>query len=184
MKIPRIPVGPAGPHGEDNRPRRLGGPALKWTLAAVLAGALIVALGLAAQPPAHESPGAASGAASGAAPGATPGAAANATTGAAPGAVPAEPRAALRLVHLTTAPDAVSTATRIVAVLLSGPMPHGTVQATVMTDENCDPDAQGYSHCRNDVRLADGSVLHLRHTHRMGMVECLIPGEHVIVKGV
>jgi hypothetical protein len=168
MKIPRIPVGPASPRGEDNRPRRRSGPALKWTLAAVLAGALIVALGLAAQPPAHESPGAASGAAS----------------GAAPGAVPAEPRAAPRLVHLTTAPDAVSTATRIVAVLLSGPMPHETVQATVMTDENCDPDAQGYSHCRNDVRLADGSVLHLRHTHRMGMVECLIPGEHVIVKGV
>jgi hypothetical protein len=164
MKIPRIPVGPASPRGEDNRPRRLGGPALKWTLAAVLAGALIVALGLAERPATHAAPGA--------------------TTSAAPGAAPTEPPTGLRLVRLTTAPDAVSTATRIVAVLLSGPMPHGTVQATVMTDENCDPDAQGYSHCRNDVRLADGSVLHLRHNHRMGMVECLIPGEKVLVKGV
>ncbi len=142
--------------GRHSRRHRRGRFALRWTLATVLAGLVIVALGLAERPEAHEAPSAgASGAPAG-----------------------------LRLVQLTTAPDAVSTETQTIAVLLGGAMPHGTVQATVTTDENCAPDARGYSHCRNDLRLADGSVLHLRHNHQMGMVGCLTPGEKVIVRGV
>jgi hypothetical protein len=91
---------------------------------------------------------------------------------------PASPR----LVRLTTTPGAVSDGKQTLAVLQGGRMPHGAARATVLTDENCAPDAQGYSHCLNDVRLADGSVLRLRHNHRMSMVPCLSPGEEVIVE--
>ena len=143
-----------GGGGKDSRGHRRGRPALTWTLGALVAGLVVVGLLLVARPQTHEAP---SVAASGA-------------------------PAGLRVVQLTTAPGAVSTAKQTIAVLLSGAMPHGTVKATVTTDENCDPDAQGYSHCRNDLRLADGSVLHLRHNHPMGMVACLAPGEEVIVR--
>jgi hypothetical protein len=143
-----------GGGGKDSRRHRRGRPALTWTLGALVAGLVVVGLLLVARPQTHEAP---SVAASGA-------------------------PAGLRVVQLTTAPGAVSTAKQTIAVLLSGAMPHGTVKATVTTDENCDPDAQGYSHCRNDLRLADGSVLHLRHNHPMGMVACLSPGEEVIVR--
>jgi hypothetical protein len=103
-------------------------------------------------------------------------------THAAPSAGASAAPAGLRVVRLTTSPDAVSSETQTIAVLLAGAMPHGTVQATVTSDENCAPDAQGYSHCSNDLRLADGSVLHLRHNHPMATVACLAPGEKVIVR--
>jgi hypothetical protein len=143
-----------GGSGKDSRRHRRGRPALTWMLGALVAGFVIVGLVLLARPQTHEAPSAgASGAPAG-----------------------------LRVAQLTTASDAVSSDKQTIAVLLSGAMPHGTVQATVTTDENCAADAQGYSHCRNDLRLADGSVLHLRHNHRMDMVSCLAPGEKVMVK--
>ena len=142
-----------GGSGEDSRRHRRGRPALTWMLGTLVAGLVIVGLVLAARPQTHAAP---SAAASGA-------------------------PAALRVVRLTTAPDAVSNDKQTIAVLLGGAMPHGTVKATVTTDEDCAPDAKGYSHCRNDLRLADGSVLHLRHNHPMGMVACLAPGEEVMV---
>jgi hypothetical protein len=90
---------------------------------------------------------------------------------------------ALRTVTLTTSPDAMSSANHLTAVLLSGTMPHGSVQGTVATDTNCEADAAGISHCFNDVTLSDGSVLHLRHNHPMMGVRCLTPGETVMVIG-
>ncbi len=143
-----------GGSGKDSRRHRPSRLALTWTLGTLVASFLIVGLVLLSRPQTRETP---SAAASGA-------------------------PAGLRVVQLTTVPDAVSNDKQTIAVLLSGAMPHGTVKATVMTDENCAADAQGYSHCRNDLRLADGSVLHLRHNHQMGMVACLAPGEQVIVK--
>lgn len=141
--------------GKHNR-RHRSRPALTWMLGALAVAVVIVGLILLVRPQAHQ--------------------AASAKASGAP--------AGLRVVQLTTAPDAVSNGEQIVAVLVGGAMPHGTVKATVLTDENCAPDAQGYSHCRNDLRLADGSVLHLRHNHRMATTTCLSPGEEVIARGV
>lgn len=68
------------------------------------------------------------------------------------------------------------------ALRLKGSVPKGTVAATVMTDEECAPDAEGVSHCINRLRLAGGRVLVVRHPHRMMDVPCLSPGEHIRVR--
>lgn len=65
---------------------------------------------------------------------------------------------------------------------LKGQVPSGPVAATVVSDENCEPDAQGVSHCVNRLRLAGGGTLVVRHPHRMMEVPCLEPGEHVMVR--
>lgn len=65
------------------------------------------------------------------------------------------------------------------AKLVSGRMPASPVTATVLTDEQCQPDAQGISHCLNRMRLADGTELEVRHPHDMTKVPCLAPGEQV-----
>ena len=69
----------------------------------------------------------------------------------------------------------------LVGMLMTGDMPSGEMRATVLTDADCAPDAQGYSHCRNDLRMADGSALTVRHVHRMSEVPCLSPGEEILV---
>lgn len=68
------------------------------------------------------------------------------------------------------------------ATLMEGSMPGGPTMATVLTDENCEPDAQGISHCRNELELADGTRLVVRHDHRMHEVPCLTPGEQLAVQ--
>ncbi len=68
------------------------------------------------------------------------------------------------------------------AKLVGGTMPSATVQATVLSDEECQPDAQGVSHCLNRLRLADGSEIQVRHPHDMTVVPCLAPGEHVTLE--
>jgi hypothetical protein len=65
------------------------------------------------------------------------------------------------------------------AKLVSGTMPTAAVEATVLTDEQCQPDAHGLSHCLNRLRLPDGSEIRVRHPHDMTLVPCLAPGEHV-----
>jgi hypothetical protein len=65
------------------------------------------------------------------------------------------------------------------AKLVGGTMPSAAVQATVLTDEQCQPDTRGLSHCLNRMRLPDGSELELRHPHDMSAVPCLAPGEKV-----
>lgn len=67
------------------------------------------------------------------------------------------------------------------ALLLGGRLPAGVVKATVLTDENCAPDASGVSHCRNELRLPGGSTIVVRHPHRMDQVPCMVPGETVRV---
>ncbi len=65
------------------------------------------------------------------------------------------------------------------AKLISGGMPAGATQATVLTDEECQADSQGISHCLNRLRLPDGSEIQVRHPHDMHAVPCLAPGESV-----
>ena len=67
------------------------------------------------------------------------------------------------------------------AKLISGTMPTTVVRATVVTDEQCQPDARRISHCLNRLRLADGSEIQVRHPHNMQAVACLAPGETITV---
>ncbi len=68
------------------------------------------------------------------------------------------------------------------AGLEEGQLPAGPVTATVLTDEECEPDAQGISHCRNELQLPSGKTVVLRHLHNMMEVECLAPGEEVALR--
>lgn len=65
------------------------------------------------------------------------------------------------------------------AKLVSGTMPAAVISATVLSDEQCQPDATGISHCLNRMRLPNGSELAVRHPHDMSNVPCLAPGEVV-----
>lgn len=70
-----------------------------------------------------------------------------------------------------------------IAVLMSGTIPARRTTAVVQTDTNCEPDAYGISHCSNILRLADGSLMEVRHDHNMQIYPCLDPGETVTVEG-
>jgi hypothetical protein len=67
------------------------------------------------------------------------------------------------------------------ALLIAGTLPKGATTATVLTDEDCAPDQHGVSHCRNQLRLAGGRTITVRHPHRMMDVPCMTPGEDVRV---
>jgi hypothetical protein len=66
------------------------------------------------------------------------------------------------------------------ASLLAGRLPRAIQQATVLTDENCTPDAEGVSHCINVVQMGQQQIS-LRHNHKMSEVPCLSPGEEINV---
>jgi hypothetical protein len=70
--------------------------------------------------------------------------------------------------------------------LESGEIPAGVTHLTVLTDENCQPDADGVSHCRNRAQFStlDGErEIVLRHHHRMAEEPCLAPGQVVELVG-
>ena len=67
--------------------------------------------------------------------------------------------------------------------LVEGRLPAGATQATVLSDANCEPDAQGISHCLNQLRIGD-ALLTVQHHHDMTKVPCLGPGEKVNVVDV
>lgn len=68
------------------------------------------------------------------------------------------------------------------AVLMAGTMPSGPMMGTVLSDENCAPDAQGVSHCTNRLRMEGGIEMTVMHPHRMADVPCLAPGERISVQ--
>ena len=69
-----------------------------------------------------------------------------------------------------------------VVVLQSGDTPSRPIRADVQTDTNCMPDPYGISHCINQLELADGRSLVVRHDHNMRLYPCLTPGEVVEVE--
>jgi hypothetical protein len=93
-----------------------------------------------------------------------------------PTAVPAAARTVL--VSLTM-PMPSRHERRLSAMLEEGTMPDRPMMAEVMTDSDCQPDAQMISHCRNVVRLGSGRQIVLRHPHNMSTIPCLAPGERV-----
>jgi hypothetical protein len=89
---------------------------------------------------------------------------------------------AQRTVQLSTVMPSPSDYDGLHAKLVGGgTMPAAETQATVLTDEQCQPDAEGISHCLNRLRLSDGTEIAVRHPHNMQKVPCLSPGEHVQV---
>jgi hypothetical protein len=67
---------------------------------------------------------------------------------------------------------------RLMTTLLEGKMPAGATQAVVRTDTNCAPDAQGVSHCQNQLDIG-GTLVTVQHHHKMSTTPCLTPGETV-----
>jgi hypothetical protein len=64
--------------------------------------------------------------------------------------------------------------------LIRGVVSHRT-RALVLTDNRCNPDMTGVSHCLNQMRLANGTVITVVHNHRMMDMPCLSPGERVVL---
>ncbi len=74
-------------------------------------------------------------------------------------------------------PSPSSEPTMLRVQVVGGVLAGGT--ATVLSDEECEPDVAGISHCLNRLRLANGSEVVVRHPHDMMKIPCLEPGEHV-----
>jgi hypothetical protein len=55
---------------------------------------------------------------------------------------------------------------RMRALLIKGELPAVALEATVVTDADCAPDADGVSHCRNRLKLPSGKTITVRHPHR------------------
>lgn len=89
------------------------------------------------------------------------------------------PAAARTVLVSATMPPPSESPDRLSAKLERGTMPSGQMTGEVMTDTDCTPDAQMISRCRNEVRLADGTTIVLRHPHDMRTIPCLAPGERV-----
>ena len=66
----------------------------------------------------------------------------------------------------------------LMANLRSGVLPVDATRAVVLSDSNCQPDADGISHCLNDLQIGT-SVITVQHHHNMQAVPCLTPGETV-----
>lgn len=99
-------------------------------------------------------------------------------------AVPHYQTAALRRVAIV--PDAQLSRGQdpLPVQLVDGAIPADVTQLTVLTDEECVPDADGVSHCLNRIRFetagGEGAAT-LRHHHRMAEEPCLTPGETVML---
>ena len=68
----------------------------------------------------------------------------------------------------------------LMTTLVRGQYPDGATHATVRTDENCAADAEGVSHCLNELDLG-GTTIVVQHHHKMSLTPCLTPGETVNV---
>jgi hypothetical protein len=77
-----------------------------------------------------------------------------------------------------TLPGTSNEAGLLMANLRAGQLPEGATTATVLSDSNCAPDADGVSHCLNDLQIGN-IVVTVQHHHAMASVPCLSPGEAV-----
>jgi hypothetical protein len=75
-------------------------------------------------------------------------------------------------------PGTSNAADYLMTNLRAGQIPAGATTATVLSDSNCTPDADGVSHCLNDLDIG-GVVVTVQHHHKMADVPCLSPGETV-----
>ena len=77
-----------------------------------------------------------------------------------------------------TVPGISSETGPLMTTLVRGQYPEGATLATVRTDENCAADADGVSHCLNELDLG-GTTIVIQHHHKMSLTPCLTPGETV-----
>jgi hypothetical protein len=89
-----------------------------------------------------------------------------------------EPRTVVIGGMTDTLPGTSNEAGYLMANLRAGQLPEGATTATVLTDANCAPDADGVSHCLNDLQVGN-VVITVQHHHAMASVPCLSPGETV-----
>lgn len=91
---------------------------------------------------------------------------------------PGEPRTLVIAGMSEALPGTSNEAGLLMANLRVGQIPEGATTATVLTDTNCQPDADGISHCLNDLQIGN-VVVTVQHHHAMASVPCLSPGETV-----
>ncbi len=71
---------------------------------------------------------------------------------------------------------------RYMLQVIEGAVPAGArLSGVVASDTNCDPDAQGLSHCHDGIDLSDGRTITVVNTHNMARNECLAPGQRVAI---
>ncbi len=58
------------------------------------------------------------------------------------------------------------------------------VTGTVISDTDCDIDAEGLSHCHNAIKLANGSEITVIDTHNMHRYRCLGAGDRLALTGM
>ena len=89
-------------------------------------------------------------------------------------------------VRITEEPQISRNQDPVYVQLESGVIPAGVTHLQVLTDENCQPDADGVSHRLNRVQFEteDGTgQAALRHHHRMWEEPCLTPGQTLELVG-
>ncbi len=91
---------------------------------------------------------------------------------------PGEPRTVVVGGMTDSLPGTSNEAGYLMTNLRAGTIPEGATTATVLTDTNCEPDADGVSHCLNDLQIGN-VVVTVQHHHQMHSVPCLSPGETV-----
>lgn len=91
---------------------------------------------------------------------------------------PGEPRTVVVGGMTDMLPGTSNEAGYLMANLRAGQIPEGLTSAKVLTDTNCEPDADGVSHCLNDLQIGN-VIVTVQHHHAMAEVPCLSPGETV-----
>lgn len=91
---------------------------------------------------------------------------------------PGEPRTVVVGGMTDSLPGTSNEAGYLMTNLRAGQLPEGATTATVLTDTNCEPDADGVSHCLNDLQIGS-VVVTVQHHHQMHSIPCLSPGETV-----
>lgn len=89
---------------------------------------------------------------------------------------------ALRTVVVVASGEPIPTlrAGDIAVDLEAGMVPSGMHRATVLSDKDCAPDAEGVSHCLNDLRIGRAQIA-VRHHHAMVEEPCFSPPEQLNV---
>ena len=93
---------------------------------------------------------------------------------------PGDPRTVVVGGMTDSLPGTSNEAGYLMTNLRAGQIPEGVTTATVLTDTNCEPDADGVSHCLNDLQIGN-VIVTVQHHHAMAEVPCLSPGETVIL---
>lgn len=91
---------------------------------------------------------------------------------------PGDPRTVVVGGMTTSLPGTSNEAGYLMTNLRAGQIPEGATEAKVLTDTNCEPDADGISHCLNDLQIGT-VIVTVQHHHQMDRVPCLSPGEIV-----